>query len=53
MSGTKSAVQLYTLEGHCLQVVEPVAGVATISTATLPAGSYLIKAGAQTFKVVR
>lgn len=51
--GTESAVQLYTLEGNCLQVVEPVAGVATISTATLPAGSYLIKAGAQTFKVVR
>lgn len=53
VSGTERAVQLYTLEGHCLQVVEPVAGVATISTATLPAGSYLIKAGAQTFKVVR
>lgn len=53
ITNATTAVALYDLQGQCLQVVEPVASVATISTATLPAGSYLIKAGSQTFKVVR
>ena len=53
ITNAMTAVALYDLQGQCLQVVEPVAGVATISTTTLPAGSYLIKAGSQTFKVVR
>ena len=53
ITNAMTAVALYDLQGQCLQVVEPIEGVATISTATLPAGSYLIKAGSQTFKVVR
>ena len=53
ITNATTAVALYDLQGQCLQVVEPIEGVATISTAPLPAGSYLIKAGSQTFKVVR
>ena len=53
ITNAMTAVALYDLQGQCLQVVEPIEGVAAISTATLPAGSYLIKAGSQTFKVVR
>lgn len=53
ITNATTTVALYDLQGQCLQVVEPIEGVAAISIATLPAGSYLIKAGSQTFKVVR
>ena len=53
ITNATTTVALYNLQGQCLQVVEPIEGVVAISTATLPAGFYLIKAGSQTFKVVR
>lgn len=51
--GAETTVQLYTLAGECLQLVEPTESVAIIHMMTLPKGCYLIKVGRQTFKVSR
>ena len=53
ITNATTAVALYDLQGQCLQVIEPLKGVVAIKTATLPVGTYLIKAGSQTFKVIR
>lgn len=53
ITNATTAVALYDFQGQCLQVIAPLEGVVTIKTATLPVGTYLIKAGSQTFKVIR
>ena len=53
ITNATTAVALYDLQGQCLQVIDPLEGVVAIKTATLPVGTYLIKAGSQTFKVIR
>ena len=51
--GATVTTLLYDLEGHCLQLVEPIENTAVVHKALLPEGSYLIKSGSQVFKVIR